>query len=290
MTKYNFEEQEQLLNVAVQICEDYNATEFSFGGGTMLSAGYYNHRMSYDIDIFSEDLDFIQNLIDNKNLICDSLEIGYLNVEASPSAITFILSSQNAGLKLDFIYGESLTNVPYKQMDILKQSNLKVQTAQEIIVRKLKHREILTVRDFVDFSFVQEKSNMIKELQKQFIDGVDLERYIDIVEQFIYMDKDIIADELIYLGKSAELSYQTIEKNIKSIIELDDEINIIYDSDFEVVSLDSFNANYIDFANEVGTQYFQIEIDKKILKSIIKQDVNFKTVLSLSKTDLMKLT
>jgi len=39
--KYNFKNQEQLLEIASQICEDYDAIEFSFGGGTLLSAAYY---------------------------------------------------------------------------------------------------------------------------------------------------------------------------------------------------------------------------------------------------------
>jgi len=288
MPQYDFKDQEQLLEIAIQICEDYNASEFTFGGGTMLSAGYYNHRMSFDIDIFSEDFSFISNLIENKNLICDSLGISYNNIEASPSAITFILSSENAGLKLDFIYSESLTKNPYEQMNILNQSNVKVQTAQEIIARKLKYREILTVRDFVDFSYVQENSNMIKKLQLEYIEGVDLERYIDLVDQFTSLDQGIINDALKYLDISSVQSYQNIKDNIKSIIELGDKINIIYDDDFEIVSLDSFNDKYIEFANEVGTQYFELEIDKKELELIIKKDVDYKTILGLSKSNLCK--
>ena len=125
---YNFQDQELLLEIALQICEDYEATEFSFGGGTLLSVAYYQHRMSYDIDIFTEDFAFIQNLLDNKLFIAKSLGIDEHSIEASPSAITFILSHHGAGLKLDFIYGEAITDNPYKYIDVLNQNNLKVQT------------------------------------------------------------------------------------------------------------------------------------------------------------------
>lgn len=61
---YDFSKQKKLLDIALEICDDYGAKEFSFGGGTLLSSGYYNHRMSYDIDIFTQDFSFIQNLIE----------------------------------------------------------------------------------------------------------------------------------------------------------------------------------------------------------------------------------
>ncbi|MEA3383634.1 MAG: nucleotidyl transferase AbiEii/AbiGii toxin family protein [Campylobacterota bacterium] len=194
--KYNFKDQKQLLDIALQICEDYKASEYSFGGGTLLSVAYYQHRMSYDIDIFTEDFLFIQNLIDNKLLIAQSLGIDEHNIEASPSAITFILSSNEAGLKLDFLYSEPITSKPYDYIDVLDQINLKVQTPQEVIARKIKYREILTVRDFVDFSYVQQNSNMMKELQKEIIDNVGIERYIEIVEQFTNMPIELLDTEL----------------------------------------------------------------------------------------------
>ena len=285
---YNFENQKQLLDIALQICEDYEANEFSFGGGTLLSVAYYQHRMSYDIDIFTEDFSFIQNLIDNKLLIAKSLGIDEHNIEASPSAITFILSHHGAGLKLDFLYGEPVTDKPYSYMDILDQKNLKVQTPQEVIARKIKYREILTVRDFVDFAYVQEKHNMIKKIQKQIINNVDIQRYIDIVDQFINMPKELLDMELKLLNTSDELNNSSLEDIIKSIILPNDKVQIIFDDDFEIVSIDNFNTPYIAFANEYGIDYTKIDISLDRLKELLPEGITYKDIIDTPK-DIVKL-
>jgi hypothetical protein len=287
---YNFQDQEQLLEIALQICEDYEATEFSFGGGTLLSVAYYQHRMSYDIDIFTEDFSFIQNLIDNKLLIAQSLGIDEHSIEASPSAITFILSNHGAGLKLDFLYGDAITDTPYNYIDVLNQKNLKVQTPQEVIARKIKYRDILTVRDFVDFAFVQDKQNMMKELQKQSIDNVDIERYIDIVEQFVNMPKEFLEAELKLLDTSFELTYTILENSIKSIIVPNEKVQIIYDDDFEVVSVDNFNTSYITFAKEYGISHKQLDVELKKLKEFIGSEITYKIILEIPSELVRKLS
>ena len=288
--KYNFQNQEQLLEIALQICEDYEATEFSFGGGTLLSVAYYQHRMSYDIDIFTEDFSFIQNLIDNKLLIARSLGIDEHSIEASPSAITFILSHYGAGLKLDFLYGDAITDTPYNYIDVLNQKNLKVQTPQEVIARKIKYRDILTVRDFVDFAFVQEQQDMIKELQKQSIDNVDIERYIDIVEQFVNMPKEFLEAELKLLDTSFELTHSILENSIKSIIVPNEKVQIVYDDDFEVVSVDSFNISYIAFAKEYGICYKLLDIELNKLKEFIGNEITYKIILKIPPELVRKLS
>lgn len=51
MSNYDFSVQKQLFEIVYQILEDYDISDWSFGGGTALSYCYYQHRMSYDIDI-----------------------------------------------------------------------------------------------------------------------------------------------------------------------------------------------------------------------------------------------
>lgn len=285
---YNFEDQKQLLKIALDICEDYEATEFSLGGGTLLSVAYYQHRMSYDIDIFTEDFSFIQNLIDNKSIIAQSLGIDERNIEASPSAITFILSSQNAGLKLDFLYGEPITNKSYEYIDLLGQKTLKVQTAKEVIARKIKYREILTVRDFVDFAYVQQNHNMIKELQKEVIENVDIERYIDIVDQFMNMPQELLDTELELLDIAFDITEKSLEKSIRSIIKPIATIQIVYDDGFEVVSIDNFNKAYIEFAKEYDINYRILDTTLEELKQYIPGEINYKSILNIS-PDVLKL-
>lgn len=91
MVTYDFSTQKELFEIAYAILEDYNVKEWSFGGGTALSYCYYEHRMSYDIDIFSEDFSSIDRLVNNKEEIAQNLGISLNQVESSPSGITFIL-------------------------------------------------------------------------------------------------------------------------------------------------------------------------------------------------------
>ncbi|MEA2050727.1 MAG: nucleotidyl transferase AbiEii/AbiGii toxin family protein [Campylobacterota bacterium] len=110
MKKFNFKEQSKLLNIAVQILEDYDIQEWSFGGGTALSTVYYNHRMSYDIDIFSQDFSAIEIIRENYKEIASNLNISNQDVAVSPSGVTFLLSSDTHGLKIDFLYSTTLAD------------------------------------------------------------------------------------------------------------------------------------------------------------------------------------
>lgn len=103
MSEYDFSEQAALLEDAKYILEDYGIEGWSFGGGTALSCYYYNHRMSYDIDIFTEDRSNVQKLIDYRETICEGFGISVEDTEVSNSGITFILSDIEHQLKLDFV-------------------------------------------------------------------------------------------------------------------------------------------------------------------------------------------
>ena len=70
---YNFSTQKELFHIAYQILQDYSVSDWSFGGGTALSSLYYGHRMSYDIDIFSEDYSGIQTIIAAQKEITQNL-------------------------------------------------------------------------------------------------------------------------------------------------------------------------------------------------------------------------
>ena len=45
--KYNFKNQKLLLEIALQICEDYDSAEFSVGGVTLLSAAQLKISFKY---------------------------------------------------------------------------------------------------------------------------------------------------------------------------------------------------------------------------------------------------
>jgi hypothetical protein len=165
IAKYDFSDQKKLFQIAYEILEDYDIKEWSFGGGTALSYIFYQHRMSYDIDIFSENFSAIDILISHREEIAQNLGISLREVEVSPSGITFILNEHGHGLKLDFIYQSPLTTASYSYMDVFGYSNIKVQTPLEIIAKKLKYRSIITVRDFVDFAIAQTKEELLTKLK-----------------------------------------------------------------------------------------------------------------------------
>jgi len=55
--------------------------------------------------------------------------------------------------------------------------DVKVQTPQEIIAKKLKFREKATIRDFIDYAIVKEKDKVLSRLKSQGI--VDIDRYVN---------------------------------------------------------------------------------------------------------------
>ena len=152
MNEYDFSEQAELLEDVTYILDDYNITDWSFGGGTALSCYHYNHRMSYDIDIFTEDISSVQKLIDYRETICEGFGISVEDTEVSNSGITFILSDIEHQLKLDFVESSYLTSEPFVTDDVLGLENIKIQTPLEIIAKKVKHRKNITIRDYVDFA------------------------------------------------------------------------------------------------------------------------------------------
>ncbi|AKF25169.1 hypothetical protein YH65_07015 [Sulfurovum lithotrophicum] len=147
MNTYNFSSQSELFQIALEILDDYDIRSWSFGGGTALSMLYYQHRMSYDIDIFLEDYSEIQKIIRFQEEIANNLGIDPLLIQSSSTGVTFIIDDADYGLKMDFVYSESLTKDPFSYMQVFGIDNIKVQTAKEIISKKLKYREKATKLD-----------------------------------------------------------------------------------------------------------------------------------------------
>jgi len=98
MSEYDFSTQKDLFDIANQILTDYNIQEWSFGGGTALSYLYYQHRISYDIDIFSEDYSAInrlalQDLMPNMAVTKDDLSPIINNIMSPGDTITVAVDS-----------------------------------------------------------------------------------------------------------------------------------------------------------------------------------------------------
>ncbi len=275
MPGFSFEEQTQLLKIAIDILTDYNVESWSFGGGTALSAVYYNHRMSYDIDIFTSDFSSITNLIDHKETLAESLEIDMNLVEVSPGGITFILSDEGHQLKLDFLYANELTKVPYKILSVLGQENIKVQTPFEIIAKKMKFREIITIRDFVDFAFAEQEDEVVTKVKESGIIGFD--RFIDIWNQFEHISDEEFNLQLTYLNTVFMSSKNCIKDSIYKSFNPSESISIAINEDFEFLTADIWIEEFREDYESVGEYNIYENISKLDISKFLEKDISLIT-------------
>ena len=291
MNEYDFSEQAALLEDAKYILEDYGIDEWSFGGGTALSCYYYNHRMSYDIDIFTEDRSSVQKLIDYKETICEGFGISVEDTEVSNSGITFILSDIEHQLKLDFVESSYLTSEPFVTDEVLGLKNIKIQTPLEIIAKKVKHRKNITIRDYVDFAFVEKQHNIISKIKKENI--VDLERFIDIYKQFISITDEDFNNHLEYLKPRFMQCKNDIKEIIYKAFNPGKNFSIAIDNNYEVLAVDEWVNIYEDGFIDAGEVYKKYnELSKLKLSSIINKsenEITYSDILELSNTNVKKL-
>ncbi len=289
LSQYNFEEQKTVFNIALSIISDYGANEWSFGGGTALSACYWQHRMSYDIDIFTEDALFMEKLLANKQNIAKSLAISFENdVFCSEKNITFVLrgESENDGIKLDFLYTHPLTDQPYTHDKCFDNDDIKIQTPKEIIAKKLIRRENMTVRDFVDFFRFSQDHESLKELFVSIVyrnlflrdSGFEpIERLITIVEHFNDFDEMEFNKELEYLAPSFPINYKSVQTLIHSLVEFDDTFDIAIHNN-EVVSFAEFTDFFKDTYEEIGDYKIYHVTKNDIALTFELSDVNFSSL------------
>jgi len=284
MAIYDFSTQKELFEIACAILEDYNIEEWSFGGGTALSYCYYEHRMSYDIDIFSEDYSAIGKLVANQEEIAQNLGISLSQIESSPSGITFILEEHGHGLKLDFLYCSSLTSTPYLLKDIFGFTNVKVQTPLEILARKLKYREIITIRDFVDFSYCEHKDEILTKLKSENI--VDIDRFFDVVKQFNNFNEMVFNQELNYLDSNIFKNKEDLSTIINSLMIPNETIKVAVD-DSEVIAFDHFIEAYREVYEEIGSYTVYNLKRGDVIKSLGKDFITYEDILTLKLKDII---
>jgi hypothetical protein len=284
MSEYDFSEQAALLEDAKYILEDYGISEWSFGGGTALSCHYYNHRMSYDIDIFTEDRSSVQKLIDCKKAICEGFGISVDDTEVSNSGITFILSDVEHQLKLDFVESEYLTSEPFITADVLGLQNVRIQTPLEIVAKKIKYRKNITIRDCVDFAFVEKEHDIISKIKKE--DIVDLDRFIDVYQQFISISDEDFNNHLEYLKPRFMQSKDDIKDIIYKAFNPKEVFSIAIDDNNEVLAVDEWVDLYEDGFLDAGEVYKKYNnLSKLKLSSILGKSQN-----EITYTDIINLS
>jgi len=148
-----------------------------FGGGTALSMFHFNHRKSFDIDIFiteSQLFDFLNpkwyidetTLFDNSNYRFDGMSN---HVQ---------LKTKNE-IKVDFLLNEAIIKPPIKNEILDIKYELYYESIEDIIAKKLKYRkgDNLT-RDIFDLAVAISKDNNILQnlLYSRFISYEDLNK------------------------------------------------------------------------------------------------------------------
>ena len=136
-----------LFKKAVNILDEANISrdDWTFGGGTSL-AMRYNHRESYDIDIFIPDTQILLFLTPRLN--------PGINTDYSESSNHIKLIFPEG--EIDFIAAPYLTN-NYFMKQTIEGQKIRVETPTEVIIKKLFYRaESLKIRDIIDTAVVSE--------------------------------------------------------------------------------------------------------------------------------------
>ncbi|OGY12442.1 MAG: hypothetical protein A3A58_00035 [Candidatus Blackburnbacteria bacterium RIFCSPLOWO2_01_FULL_41_27] len=165
------------LNFLEIIQQDKQITSrFYFTGGTALAEFYLQHRLSEDIDLFTEAQEVNQATVNAfLKRISPQLSIKEIKPTQFMGLFSYILVfNDNEQLKVDFNY------YPFPRIHKGKKyKNLEVDSAYDIAVNKI--QTMLTItrsRDFIDLYFIMKKLNysleqLMKDARNKFDWNVD---------------------------------------------------------------------------------------------------------------------
>lgn len=225
----NFKEQIDTLNDVyyelIKPIEDKSTLKnwWLFGGGTALSIFHFNHRKSFDIDIFvteSQLFDFLNPkwFIDDTNLF-NTQDYRFDGFNHHLALKT------KKDIKVDFLLNEAIINRPIKNTILKLDFDLYYESIEDIIAKKIKWRkEDNLARDIFDLSVALSKDETILKslLDSRFISFDDLEKLnnslneLDIQQYKLEIEKiEPQTDEYINIALNGK---EIIQKNIKIIM------------------------------------------------------------------------
>lgn len=122
---------------------------WTFGGGTVLMLRH-GHRLSKDIDIFVPDPQYLGYVSPRLSDAAEQVSEDYVE---GPGYVKLLRPEG----EIDFVASPNLTAQPYEEWTLLGRT-VKVETAAEIVAKKLWHRgDRATARDLFDLSLVIER-------------------------------------------------------------------------------------------------------------------------------------
>lgn len=177
---YDFDIQKNMLYAANSLLENKNLLDVSaLGGGTALSAYYWQHRYSTDIDIFIHSKDDIALLLRpkewNSEFINKLENLGYSgDCKVHPVYTEIVIKDD---YKIQFFSVEDKTSTPYKMVDLWEEK-IQIESIEEIIAKKIFYRAHKgNARDLFDIAIAIHKNPVIFTVL-----NVAIEKFKDLLE------------------------------------------------------------------------------------------------------------
>jgi predicted nucleotidyltransferase component of viral defense system len=165
---YDFNIQKNMLFAAYKLLENKGILNVSaLGGGTALSAYYWNHRYSTDIDIFVHSKSDITLMLRPKQWSVDFLQmiekLGYTgDCKVHPVYTEIVIKDS---YKIQFFSVEDKTKNPYQIVNLWGEK-IQIESIEEIIAKKIFYRAHKgNARDLFDIAIaIHKKPSLFSEL------------------------------------------------------------------------------------------------------------------------------
>ena len=160
---------------------------WTLGGGTAL-AMYFQHRKSYDLDIFVTDVQYLGVLTPRKNPVAEQ-ETDIYDEQANFVKLHF------GKYEIDFIVAPTLTDIPPKTEEVFGR-NIEIDPPAEILAKKILYRASqLKGRDIFDIVHAVQKMPALP----------------DQLSEFTALRKDIIEARLNLHHKQLRTEYNALQ-------------------------------------------------------------------------------
>lgn len=177
---------------------EFLAGNFYFTGGTVLAEYYLHHRLSDDLDFFSQNKFDSQTLFTFLTSLSKKHNFTYQTQFVDPTYICILNFPENLTLKLDFAY------YPYPRLEEgSAYGNLQVDSLTDIAVNKLLSiLQRTEVKDYVDLYFLLKKFTVwdlitgVKAKFNQEVEPLILASHFVLAENFTYLPRMVIPVEL----------------------------------------------------------------------------------------------
>ncbi|MFA5460457.1 MAG: nucleotidyl transferase AbiEii/AbiGii toxin family protein [Sulfurimonas sp.] len=194
-----------------------------FGGGTALAMFHFNHRKSFDIDIFITEAQVFDFL--NPKWYIDETTLFDQNEYRFDGASHHVQLKTKDDIKVDFLLNEAIINRPILNTTIPLDFELYYESIEDIIAKKVNNRkEDNLTRDIFDLAVaISKNENILKDLiESRFISHEDLAKLnksLDFLNENLYnveLEKiEPQSNEYLDIAHKAKKIIQTSIKKIK---------------------------------------------------------------------------